>query len=37
MVENVQRRRERHDEAPPAGSDSPIAEVALDAPQAFDS
>jgi len=37
MAETIQRHRERHDEAPPDGSDSPIAEAALDAPQAIDS
>ncbi len=37
MAETIQRRRERHGEAPPDASDPPIAEAALDAPQAVDS
>jgi hypothetical protein len=37
MAENIQRRRELHGEAPQDGSDSPIVEAALDAPQVVDS
>jgi hypothetical protein len=37
MAENIKRHRELHGDAPPDEDDSPIAEAALDAPQAIDS
>ena len=37
MAENIQRHRELHGDAPPGDADSPIAEAALDAPQAIES
>ena len=37
MAENIKRHRELHGDAPPDDDDSPIAEAALDAPQAIDS
>ena len=37
MAENIKRHREIHGDGPPGEDDSPIAEAALDAPQAIDS
>ena len=36
MAENIKRHRELHGDAPPGEDDSPIAEAALDAPQAIE-